>query len=70
MGADELEQCKAVYLDCEGWKQSTFGIENYEDLPQKAKDYIAKLEELSGLPVVIVSTGPDRKQTIIRQRLL
>lgn len=70
LGADELEQCKAVYLDCEGWKQSTFGIENYEDLPQKAKDYIAKLEELSGLPVVIVSTGPDRKQTIIRQKLL
>jgi adenylosuccinate synthase len=48
------------------WQESTVGITNYDDLPEKARAYLARIEELAGVPVAIVSTGPDREQTIIR----
>ncbi|SUO93376.1 adenylosuccinate synthase [Suttonella ornithocola] len=70
LGADELENCEPVYEAVEGWKSNTFGMENYEDLPEKARAYLDKLEKWLGIPIVIVSTGPDRAHTIIRQPLL
>lgn len=69
-GADELVDCEPVYESVEGWKANTFGVETYEALPEKARAYIAKLEQWLGIPVVIVSTGPDRAHTIIREQLL
>ena len=48
-----------------GWKESTVGIRAYDDLPQAARDYIKKIEEVVGVPVDIISTGPDRNETIV-----
>jgi adenylosuccinate synthase len=59
--------CAAVYEDMPGWKESTVGITSYEDLPVNARQYLERLQVLVGVPITIISTGPDRAQTIIRQ---
>jgi len=63
---DRFAKCKPVYEEWSGWQESTVGLTNYDDLPQKARDYLARIEELAGVPVDIISTGPDREQTIIK----
>jgi adenylosuccinate synthase len=65
VGADALEGCKPVYVDMPGWKESTVGIRNYDDLPDNAKAYLKRIEEITETPIDIISTGPDRKETII-----
>ena len=55
-----------VYETHAGWKSNISGIKKYEDLPENAKKYIKRLEELMGVPVSIVSVGPGRNQTIFR----
>jgi len=59
--------CQAVYEEHPGWKESSVGITRYEDLPANARTYIERLQALVGIPIDIVSTGPDRDQTIIRR---
>ena len=51
----------------EGWKRPTSGVREYGDLDPKAMQFIEKIEELSGAPVVMVSTGPRREDIIIRE---
>jgi len=63
---DRFAECKPVYEEWSGWQESTVGLTNYDDLPQKARDYLTRIEELAGVPVDIISTGPDREQTIIK----
>ncbi len=63
---DRFAKCKPVYEEWSGWQESTVGVTNYGDLPQKALDYLTRIEELAGVPVDIISTGPDREQTIIK----
>jgi adenylosuccinate synthase len=65
IGADAYEQCKPQYIDMPGWSESTVGVKNYDDLPENAKAYIKKIEEVVGVPVDIISTGPDRNETIV-----
>jgi adenylosuccinate synthase len=48
-----------------GWNENTLGIRSFDELPQAAKNFIRKIEEVVGVPVDIVSTGPDRNETII-----
>ena len=60
-------ECEAVYEELAGWKQSTVGLTRYEDLPENARAYLERLQALVGIPISIISTGPDREQTIIRQ---
>ena len=55
-----------IYETHEGWKCDLTGIKNYKDLPENAKRYIARVEDLIGAPVGIISVGPDREQTIFR----
>lgn len=62
-----LSDCEPIYEELDGWKEDITEVENYEDLPENAKAYINRIEELTNLPVSIVSVGPKRKQTIIRQ---
>lgn len=50
---------------CQGWTETTFGAKSREELPQAALDYIRRIEELTGVPVDIISTGPDRSETMI-----
>ncbi len=60
-----LDVCEPIYEELPGWSEATSGIERMEDLPKNARDYLAFLESVTGVPTRIVSTGPDRKQTII-----
>jgi adenylosuccinate synthase len=60
-------ECQAVYEDMPGWKESTVGITNYDGLPGNARKYLERLQSLVGVPITIISTGPERDQTIIRQ---
>lgn len=64
---DRFAECEPVYEEWPGWKTSTVGITDYAKLPSAARDYLARIEELAGVPVDIISTGPDREQTIIKQ---
>ncbi|MFZ1569635.1 MAG: adenylosuccinate synthase [Thiolinea sp.] len=62
---EEFARCQPVYEELPGWKDSTFGLTRYEELPANAKAYLKRLEEVVQTPVDIISTGPDREQTII-----
>jgi adenylosuccinate synthase len=66
-GAEILADCQPEYIDLPGWRTSTVGAKTYEELPANARAYLEKLEELVGVPIDIISTGPDRKETIIRR---
>ena len=70
VGADELARCQPVYETLPGWQSDTVGITDYSALPEKARAYITYLENALGLPIAIVSTGPDRVHTIQRETLL
>jgi adenylosuccinate synthase len=63
--ADAFADVEPVYEEMPGWKESTIGIKSYEALPVNAQKYLARLEELAGVPIDIISTGPDREQTIV-----
>ena len=64
---DRFADVEPVYEEHPGWQASTVGVKQLEDLPGPARDYLARIEELAGVPVDIISTGPDREQTIIKQ---
>jgi adenylosuccinate synthase len=66
-GANVLAECEPVYEALPGWKTTTSRTTNFDDLPPAAKDYIRRVEELCGAPVALISTGPDRTETIIRE---
>jgi adenylosuccinate synthase len=65
VGAEELERCVPVYEDLPGWMESTVGIKAYEKLPGAARAYLKRIESLAGVPIDIISTGPDREETIV-----
>jgi adenylosuccinate synthase len=65
VGADALAQCEPVYESMPGWSETTQGITNMSQLPEAAQNYVARLSELVGVPIDIVSTGPDREETIV-----
>ncbi|MCH1920072.1 adenylosuccinate synthase [Shewanella sp. A3A] len=66
LAAEGYELVKPIYETMPGWSENTFGATSLEQLPQAALDYIKRIEELLETPVDIVSTGPDRNETIIR----
>jgi adenylosuccinate synthase len=61
----DLGSCEPIYESIDGWKEPTVNVSIFEDLPDNAKRYIKRLEELTGVPVAIVSTGPGRESTIM-----
>jgi len=63
--AVDYEQVTPVYETLPGWSESTVGVRSVDALPQAARSYIARLEELVGAPIDIISTGPDREETIV-----
>jgi len=67
VSADELERCTPKYIGMPGWQETTVGATSVDALPENARRYLAKLEEFSGLPVDVISTGPDRRQTTIKR---
>ena len=67
VGADLFEKCDPVLIEMPGWQDSTVGVKSVDNLPQAARDYLTKVEELCEVPVDIISTGPDREETIIKR---
>jgi adenylosuccinate synthase len=65
VGAEELARCVPVYEEMPGWKESTVGIKAYDRLPRAARDYLARIEALCGVPIDLISTGPERDETIV-----
>jgi adenylosuccinate synthase len=65
VGAEELERCIPVYEELPGWQESTVGVKSYEGLPKAARAYLQRIEELCSVPVDLISTGPDREETIV-----
>ncbi|MEW8062263.1 MAG: adenylosuccinate synthetase, partial [Candidatus Thiodiazotropha sp.] len=66
-GADRFAECEPVYIEMPGWQESTVGLTSFDQLPQAAKEYLKKIEELCETPIDIISTGPDRIETIVRR---
>jgi adenylosuccinate synthase len=64
-GAEMLAKCEPIYEEMPGWKDSTVGVKSYDALPAAAKNYLKRMEEVCGVPVDIISTGPDRDETIV-----
>jgi adenylosuccinate synthase len=64
-GAENYARCEPVIERLPGWSQSTAGITQMGELPENARNYIRRIEDLVGVPVDILSTGPDRQDTII-----
>ncbi|MBS0499829.1 MAG: adenylosuccinate synthase [Burkholderiaceae bacterium] len=65
LGADEIERCKPIYETMEGWSESTVGATDYEQLPVAARLYLQRIEHVTGVPIHLVSTSPDREHTIM-----
>ena len=63
---DRFAECKPIYEEWAGWQESTVGVTAFDQLPKKARAYLSRIEELAGVPVDIISTGPDREQTIVK----
>ena len=67
MGADDIERCKPIYETLEGWTDSTVGVTDYAKLPVNARLYLQRIEQVTGVPIAMVSTSPDRDHTIMLQ---
>ena len=65
VGAEELERCEPVYEELPGWMESTVGIKAHAALPKAARDYLKRIEALCGVPIDLISTGPERDETIV-----
>jgi adenylosuccinate synthase len=64
-GAEAVEACEPVYEDLAGWNESTFGVKSFDALPPTARAYLRRIETLTGVPIAMVSTGPERDETIL-----
>ena len=65
VGAEELALCVPMYEDMPGWRESTVGVKRHAGLPKAARDYLKRIETLCGVPIDMISTGPDRDETIV-----
>ena len=65
MGADDIARCKPIYETMDGWKDVTVGITDYDKLPVNARLYLQRIEQVTGVPIAMVSTSPDRDHTIM-----
>jgi len=64
-GAEAVAECQPVYEELPGWNESTFGVKTFAALPAAARAYLRRIETLTGVPIAMVSTGPERDETIV-----
>ncbi len=64
-GAEAVAGCVPVYETLPGWQESTVGVQSFDALPANARAYLRRIEVLTGVPIAMVSTGPDRDETIL-----
>ena len=69
-GSEYYSELSPVYEDLPGWQESTAGAHDFADLPENAQSYIRRIEESVDAPVAMISTGPDRRDTIILKEIL
>ena len=67
--SEYYSEIEPVYEDVPGWAESTAGVRSLDELPDAARNYIARIEEAVGAPIAAISTGPDREETIILEEL-
>ncbi|MFJ3318761.1 adenylosuccinate synthase, partial [Herbaspirillum huttiense] len=65
VGAEEAAACEPIYEEMPGWSETTVGAKTLDALPANARAYIKRIEELVGVPIDMISTGPDREETIV-----
>ena len=65
MGAEEIARCQPIYETMPGWSQTTVGVTKYDALPPAAQRYLKRIEEVTGVPIHMISTSPDRDHTIL-----
>jgi adenylosuccinate synthase len=65
IGAEGFARIEPIYEELPGWKSSTYGIKRFDDLPENARRYLRRIEEVTGAEIAIVSTGPDREHTMV-----
>ncbi|MBF5007185.1 adenylosuccinate synthase [Diaphorobacter caeni] len=65
MGADDIARCVPIYETIPGWTESTVGVTDYNALPATARKYLERIEEVTGVPIAMISTSPDRDHTIL-----
>jgi adenylosuccinate synthase len=67
MGAEDIARCEPVYETIAGWTDSTVGVTEYDKLPQNAQRYLQRIQDVTGVPIAMISTSPDRDHTIMMQ---
>ena len=67
MGAEDIARCKPIYETLDGWSDTTVGVTDYAKLPTNARLYLQRIEQVTGVPIAMVSTSPDRDHTIMLQ---
>ena len=65
LDADDIARCEPLYESFAGWSETTAGLTQWDDLPEKARQYLLRVQEMIGVPIDMVSTGPDRNHTIV-----
>ena len=70
LGADDIAACKPLYETLPGWTESTVGVTEYAQLPSQARQYLERIEAITGVPIAVISTSPDRDHTILRHNPL
>ena len=65
----DLEEVEPVYIELDGWTDPTSGKTSFDELNENAKSFVEKIEEIAGVPVIMISTGPKREDTIIREKI-
>ena len=67
VGAEAIAGCSPIYEDMPGWSESTVGVKDYDRLPGNARRYLERMAEICEVPIDVISTGPDREETIVRR---
>ncbi|MDR2924828.1 MAG: adenylosuccinate synthase [Azoarcus sp.] len=67
LGAEEVARCEPIYESLPGWNASTVGAKSWGALPQEARTYLHRVEEICEVPIDVISTGPEREETILRR---
>jgi adenylosuccinate synthase len=67
VGAEAISGCTPIYEDMPGWTDSTVGVQEYDALPINARRYLERMAEICEVPIDVISTGPDRSETIVRR---
>ena len=67
LDADDIVACEPIYESMSGWSGTTVGAQGWDALPHEARAYLHRIEEICEIPIDVISTGPERDETILRR---